>query len=489
MRTGRLILLAFVVAGPRRVHRLGRAPRADDRRAQGAGGQAVRRPRPGQGEEGRRRPTPTAASSSSRTRTSGRSRRRSPTRPTRARSRACCSRSTGLKAERTFAAKDVKLAEYGLDKPPLSVTVEDDAGKSYTLKLGAELPLGNTRAAETGDGNVYLVSKYVASDLDKDLAGWRSDELAQVYSTDVASLTVTCPDGQVALAHAGSAVDDHRAGAGPRRPRPRRRPDHRHLGRADQGVRRQRPGPQGARPRAAPRRSVTIVQARCQGRAARARSSATSATPRTASRSRASAATRVLGRGEDRLASGGRVAGVALEEAGRVRQLGAWTSSSSQAGAAKASLERKDGIWKAGATEVDGDAVSRRLDDARRPRGQGVRPAEAFRRAARVASSSPAMVSPTTQRSTRGLPRRGRRDRGGAHRGPRGGRREGEGPARRPGGARQAEADAETGCGAGEGAAAGQADSRRPGREEVGAAAAPGRPAVPPRGGSPGLLR
>ncbi len=78
---------------------------------------------------------------------------------------------TGLKAERTFAGKDVKLAEYGLDKPPLEVTVEDDAGKSYTLKLGTELPLGNLRAAETGDGNVYLVSKYVASDLDKDLAG------------------------------------------------------------------------------------------------------------------------------------------------------------------------------------------------------------------------------------------------------------------------------------------------------------------------------
>jgi hypothetical protein len=33
-----------------------------------------------------------------------------------------------------------------------------------------------------------------------------------------------------------------------------------------------------------------------------------------------------------------------------------------EVGSSKATLERKDGIWKAGATEVDGDAVSRRLE-------------------------------------------------------------------------------------------------------------------------------
>src|SRR5512135_3536280 len=58
----------------------------------------------------------------------------------------------GLKAERTLKAGEVKLADYGLDKPALAVTVEDDGGKRYALKLGAELPLGNLRAAlTTGD--------------------------------------------------------------------------------------------------------------------------------------------------------------------------------------------------------------------------------------------------------------------------------------------------------------------------------------------------
>jgi hypothetical protein len=110
----------------------------------------------------------------------------------------------GLKAERTFKPGEVKLSDYGLDKPALSVTVDDDSGKAYSLKLGTEMPLGNSRAALTADGSVVLVNKFVASDLDKDLAGWRSDELAQVYSTDVASVTVASPTGQVALAHTGA---------------------------------------------------------------------------------------------------------------------------------------------------------------------------------------------------------------------------------------------------------------------------------------------
>ena len=108
----------------------------------------------------------------------------------------------GLKAERTLEKKDVKLADYGLEKPELSVSVTDDKGVESTLSLGAEMPLGNTRAALTGGDSVCVVSKYIATDLEKDLAGWRSNDLAQVYSTDVASLSIRDASGRVALAHA-----------------------------------------------------------------------------------------------------------------------------------------------------------------------------------------------------------------------------------------------------------------------------------------------
>lgn len=111
---------------------------------------------------------------------------------------------TSLKAERTLKAADVKLADYGLEAPTLSVTVVDETGTSHVLKLGAEMPLGSQRAALTDGSSVLIVNKYVATDLEKDLASWRSDQLAQVYATDVAALTITYSGVRVALAHTGN---------------------------------------------------------------------------------------------------------------------------------------------------------------------------------------------------------------------------------------------------------------------------------------------
>lgn len=267
---------------------------------------------------------------------------------------------SALKAERTFKEGEVKLPEYGLDKPSLAVTVEDEGGTTYTLKLGTEMPLGNARAALTASGTVCLVSKFVASDLDKDLAGWRSDELAQIYSTDVASLTVTAPSGQVALAHTGSvwtitapepdlADRDHAEGvisdiSGARiKEFLDTAPDLEAL---------------GLEPR---RFGVTVVRR------------GANATPIT------------LDFGAERDAKDGKQ--VACKRGERVfwvdakpvsRLVGAWQDWRSkklvefdrwavdrlelEAGASKVALERKDGIWKAGTSEVDGDAVSLRLE-------------------------------------------------------------------------------------------------------------------------------
>ena len=267
---------------------------------------------------------------------------------------------SALKAERTFKEGEVKLAEYGLDKPSLRVTVEDEGGTTYTLKLGTEMPLGNARAALTASGTVCLVSKFVASDLDKDLAAWRSDELAQIYSTDVASLAVTSPSGQVGLAHTGSvwtitapepdlADRDHAEGvisdiSGARiKEFLDTAPDLKAL---------------GLEPR---RFGVTVV------------------------RRGANAAPITLDFGAERDAKDGKQ--VACKRGERVfwvdakpvsRLAGAWHDWRSkklvefdswavdrlelEAGASKVALERKDGIWKTGTSEVDGDAVSLRLE-------------------------------------------------------------------------------------------------------------------------------
>ena len=60
------------------------------------------------------------------------------------------------------------------------------------------------RAALTDGTSVFIVNKYVANDLEKVLAGWRSDQLAQIYASDVAALTITYSGSRVALAHTGN---------------------------------------------------------------------------------------------------------------------------------------------------------------------------------------------------------------------------------------------------------------------------------------------
>jgi hypothetical protein len=266
-----------------------------------------------------------------------------------------------LKADRTFKTGEVKLPEYGLDKPKLAVIVDTEGGKSYTLKLGNELPLGNERAALTGSGSVYLVNKYIASDIDKDLAGWRSDQLAQVYSTDVASLSIATTSGQVALAHTGSVWTITSPS-----------PDLADRDRAEAVI----TDISGARIKefvdTAPDLRAMGLEPRHFGV--------------TIIRRAADAAPIALDFGNERDGKDGKQ--VACKRGGRVfwvevktvaHLAGPWQDWRSKklaefdswavdklelgAGASKAILERTNGVWKSGATEVDGDAVNRRLAD------------------------------------------------------------------------------------------------------------------------------
>lgn len=265
-----------------------------------------------------------------------------------------------LKAERTFKAGEVKLPEYGLDKPPLAVTVEDDAGKSYTLKLGSEMPLGNARAALMASGAVCLVNKFVAADLDKDLAGWRSDELAQVYSTDVASLTVASSSGQVALAHTGSVWTITAPS-----------PDIADRERAEGVI----TDISGARIKefldAAPDLKALGLEPRRFGVTVVRRGA--NAAPVTldfgAERDDKDGKQIACKRGERVFwvdaKSVSRLAGPWQEwRSKKLVQFDSWTVDKLEieAGASRAALERKDGVWRAGAAEVDGDAVSHRLE-------------------------------------------------------------------------------------------------------------------------------
>ncbi len=110
-----------------------------------------------------------------------------------------------LKAERSLQRSEVKLADYGLEPAPTWVEVQEDSGKSYRVSFGQELPLGNTVAALTEGQKVYIVSKWIVSDLEKDLSGWRSTDLLPFFTADVNALTVVSPQGRLAAARAGNA--------------------------------------------------------------------------------------------------------------------------------------------------------------------------------------------------------------------------------------------------------------------------------------------
>lgn len=110
-----------------------------------------------------------------------------------------------LKAERTLPRSEVTLADYGLEKPERWVEASDGSGRTFKVSFGSELPLGNTAAALTDGSQVFLVSKWILSDLDKDLSGWRSNELLSFFTSDVNAVTVAGPAGRWAAAKAGNS--------------------------------------------------------------------------------------------------------------------------------------------------------------------------------------------------------------------------------------------------------------------------------------------
>lgn len=110
----------------------------------------------------------------------------------------------GLKAERTIPTGEVKLSDYGLDTPERWVEAKDETGKSYKVSFGRELPLGDNAPALTDGSQVFLISKWILSEVDKDLAAFRSANLVPFSTVDVNAVTVTSPQGRLVAARSGS---------------------------------------------------------------------------------------------------------------------------------------------------------------------------------------------------------------------------------------------------------------------------------------------
>lgn len=267
---------------------------------------------------------------------------------------------TSLKAERTLDSSDLDLAEYGLKEPKLAVTLTDNSGAARTLKLGDALPLGSTRAALTGDGGtVYLVSKYVADDLDKDLSGWRSTDLTDVLSTDVASLTLRVDDRRVAVARSAGTwtlTEPIADLANPQRPQDL-------LGDLNAAQIKEfvdAPGDLADFGLAAPRVEVTIV--RSDDKAPVQLAFGNERTVGDAIQVACRRGERVFWVEGSAIANAGEVT-PSDWRLGSLVKLDTWAVEGLHlvAGAVEVDLARDDGTWKADDVEVDNDVVSRRL--------------------------------------------------------------------------------------------------------------------------------
>ena len=269
---------------------------------------------------------------------------------------------------------------------------------------------GTTRAALTGGADtVLVVSKYIATDLEKDLAGWRSDQLvAGVARPTWPRSPSPTPAVRVALAHTRQPLDAHRAGRRPRRPRARRglalRPRRREI---KEFV--DTPGSRCASSDSSP---AARGHRRPQGRRMPRRSSSTFGIERDVD-----GAKQIACRRGERVfwveATARRPRPLRTPPSGARGSSCASTPGSAdtleiEAGAAKASLERKDG-------DVEGRRRRGRLHDRcqrppqhpRRPAGDGLRPAQAGTGTA--LGHGQGRPSPTGAGGGDVLPRHGRR--------------------------------------------------------------------------------
>ncbi len=104
-----------------------------------------------------------------------------------------------LKVDRRLAVGEVKDADYGLDKPPMSVVLETTDGARHLLAVGTEAALGGDRAVRRDSGAILMVPGWFTSDLDKDLDAWRSHDLVDVAADQLASIQVATPEDRLHL--------------------------------------------------------------------------------------------------------------------------------------------------------------------------------------------------------------------------------------------------------------------------------------------------
>jgi len=116
---------------------------------------------------------------------------------------ALLSQLVNLKAERSFSKGEVDPKVYGLDTPPMTVTLTTQDGMTFQLEVGEKTALGSNRALTRGDGKILLCAGWFANDLGKDLDAWRSHSVVDVSPSKVASLDIRSGEDHIKVVRDG----------------------------------------------------------------------------------------------------------------------------------------------------------------------------------------------------------------------------------------------------------------------------------------------
>lgn len=108
-----------------------------------------------------------------------------------------------LEAERSLAADEADRSQLGLEQPELEVVLHTGDGQDLRLQIGPPLPLGSRRPVVGPGGAVRICSGGFAAGLDRELQGWRSRDVVDIFSDQVASVAVESEGGRAHAAREG----------------------------------------------------------------------------------------------------------------------------------------------------------------------------------------------------------------------------------------------------------------------------------------------
>ncbi len=110
----------------------------------------------------------------------------------------------GLSADRRLPADELDPAEFGLDAPAAKVSLSLGDGAGVSFAVGGEMPLGSKRPIRLADSDEVAISPgWFMNDLEREVDDWRSRQVTDVRSDQVASIEIEAGEDSIRAVRIG----------------------------------------------------------------------------------------------------------------------------------------------------------------------------------------------------------------------------------------------------------------------------------------------